>query len=307
MERQVLERHAKPFVTVIIPVYNDAERLELCLQALDGQTYPSDQYEIIVVDNASDESVAPIVEQHPKARLIFEAVRTQFAARNTAIAVAKGDLMAFSDSDCIPEPDWVENGVNCLLSVPNCGMVGGRVKLFAENPQHPTIAELYEMVTAFPMKRYIEQEHFAPTANMFTKREVFEKVGGFNATLVSGGDHEWGKRVHTGGFVQLYSHETVILHPARPSISELRRKALRVIRGLHDIYSGKKPPLSFRAVLREIRPPLYVMRQMFNAEELQEYSQWQRVRVGILAMYIKYLRNWEKRRLQIRDKLLGRI
>ena len=80
------------FVSVIIPVYNDAERLKKCLLALEKQTYPQAQYEVIVVDNASEENIKDVVSQFPQARLTFENSPGSYAARNQGISIAKGEL-----------------------------------------------------------------------------------------------------------------------------------------------------------------------------------------------------------------------
>src|ERR1044072_31217 len=102
------------FVSVIVPVWNDAARLDACLRALDMQTYPCELYEIVVVDNDSDEAVGPVVESHGRARLVHEARPGSYAARNTGLAHARGEILAFTDADCLPVEDWIERGVERL-------------------------------------------------------------------------------------------------------------------------------------------------------------------------------------------------
>ena len=110
----------KHFVSVIIPVYNDSARVKICLEALEKQTYPQNLYEVIVVDNASDEypAIKDVVCQFSQAIAAYESRPGSYAARNKGISLAKGDIIAFTDADCIPAKNWIEKGVANLLSVP---------------------------------------------------------------------------------------------------------------------------------------------------------------------------------------------
>src|SRR5262245_46024865 len=100
-----------PFVSVIIPVYNNPDGLRRCLHALEAQTYPKSRYEIIVVDNGSDTPPADMVRAFDRVTLLEEAVPSSYAARNRGLAQARGEVIAFTDSDCIPAPDWLAHGV----------------------------------------------------------------------------------------------------------------------------------------------------------------------------------------------------
>lgn len=184
-----------PFVSVIIPHYNDPKRLALCLEALAKQSYPVERFEVIVVDNASTEDISDVIQKHPTVRFASEKQKGSYAARNLGLKIAKGDVLAFTDSDCIPAVDWLEKGVECLASDPQIGLVAGAIQIFFENPTRPTPAELYEALVAFPQQDNVELRRFGATANVLTRRNVFEKVGPFRNDVQSGGDFEWGQRV----------------------------------------------------------------------------------------------------------------
>jgi glycosyltransferase involved in cell wall biosynthesis len=230
----------KHFVSVIVPVFNDCERLKLCLKALQNQTYPKDSYEIIVVDNDSEEDIKSVVREFSQAHIAYESKPGSYAARNKGISLAKGEIIAFTDSDCIPAPDWLEKGVTNIVSVPNCGLVAGKIELFFKDPDQPTAVELYESITAFPQKKYVEKLRFGATANIFTFRSVIDTVGLFNAALKSSGDMEWGKRVFSANYKQVYVDDTVVVHPARASFSEMRNKIVRIVHGKFDLLDEKK-------------------------------------------------------------------
>src|SRR4051794_296822 len=91
----------KPFVSIIIPVYNDGERLRTCLTALSKQTYPAERFEVLVIDNGSKVSPGPIVADFPFAKLSIETRPGSYCARNNGLALAKGEMFAFTDADCV--------------------------------------------------------------------------------------------------------------------------------------------------------------------------------------------------------------
>lgn len=94
-----------PFVSVVIPVFNDAERLEMCLRALEDQTYPADRYEVILVDNGSDASMEGLAAGFAGTRVAYEDRPGSYAARNKGVSLARGEVVAFTDSDCVPYRD----------------------------------------------------------------------------------------------------------------------------------------------------------------------------------------------------------
>jgi len=106
-----------PFVSVIIPVYNDPIRLRTCLQALEEQTYPKSMYAVIVVDNGSDESIEPIVAEFSQMKTSYEPHPRSYAARNKSLSPARGEVIAFTDSDCIPAPDWIETLCSDIIDI----------------------------------------------------------------------------------------------------------------------------------------------------------------------------------------------
>src|SRR5262245_5241730 len=132
-------------VSVIIPVYNDIARLAVCLDALAQQSYPADRLEIIVVDNGSTPPVAQaLAQQYPRVTFAHEPTPGSYAARNRGIQLATGTVIAFTDSDCIPSPDWIESGAAALSGTPHCGLAAGRIDMFYVNPERPSAVELYE-------------------------------------------------------------------------------------------------------------------------------------------------------------------
>ena len=241
------------FVSVIIPVFNDTQRLRECLTALSCQTYPQDLFEVIVVDNNSDESIDAVVAEFEHFIYAYEAKQSSYAARNKGIAIAKGEILAFTDSDCTPCEQWLESGVNSL-HLGQADLAGGRVT-FSFSPQR-TAAELFDSITSLQVKKNIENRQLTVTANLFTDRRVFDAIGYFDSSIKSGGDFKWTKKATDSGFKLIYSPEAEIHHPTR-NFRSLVKKGYRVGAGQLDLQLDQNVALwaVIRHTLRQILPP----------------------------------------------------
>jgi glycosyltransferase involved in cell wall biosynthesis len=302
----------KKFVSVIIPVYNDSDRLKFCLQALARQTYPKHLYEAIVVDNGSDENqkIEAVVEQFDRASIAFENIPSSYAARNKGISLAKGEIIAFTDSDCIPADDWLERGVANLLNSSDRSIVGGKVEFFFQNPDRPNTIELYESLTAIPQQYFVEIDKFAATANLFTYKNVFDRVGYFNETLKSSGDREWGMRLSSSGDRIIYAEDTCIRHPARYSYRQLHQKIIRLAGGFYDLGKltmkrGYRLSELIQDLSQELKPPIttiyYILagKRLWFWQKLDTPNIWQRIKIVFVIFLVKFDCAWQKIKLYL--------
>jgi glycosyltransferase involved in cell wall biosynthesis len=251
-------RALSPSVSVIVPVKDDP-RLWACLEALIGQTYPGGQVEIIVVDNASAALPSGRALRHPRVTLLRELRPGSYAARNTGVAHARGEILAFTDSDCLPDPTWLERAVSRLGQ--DADIVAGEIAVFAADPARPTPIEAYEVVKGFPQRRYATESGWAATANLITTRAVFDAVGPFDERLTSGGDADWGSRATRNGLRLRYDEAVRVRHPARVTFAEYFAKLVRVHRGAHDraMLEGRTSPVRLKA--RSLVLPLGAFRR----------------------------------------------
>lgn len=227
-----------PHISVIVPVYNDVTRLALCLSALAVQDYGGD-FNVIVADNASTEDVHNALPPgDSRFSVIRELQAGSYAARNTAARIADGDVLAFTDADCLPHPSWLSAAVKALNQSDRvANVVGGAVNIVYRKETGPTTGpELYEASEGFDQEQFIRTAHFAATANLIVPRKIFDEVGEFDATLKSGGDLQWGQRLHAKGFAIQYSAAATIDHPSRPAWSELTLKTIRIAHGHADLF-----------------------------------------------------------------------
>ncbi len=252
-----LQNPGEPFVSVIIPVLTNADGLRRCLKPLNQQSYAKDKYEILVVDNGSTDNIDDVVNAFSQAKLLSEVYPSQAAARNTGLLAAKGEIVALTDSDCIPALNWIENGIGKLVHAPECDYVGGKISIFFRDPHKPTACELYESLFAFPQEKYIREIRYSTTANLFARMSVFNDVGLFNPASYTGSDEEWGKKVYARGYKQFYAENAEIRHPARRSWKQLSSKQARIRVARYKKSLQKKPLTTiWRRFLWVIKSPL---------------------------------------------------
>ena len=222
-----------PFVSVIVPAYNDTENLALCLGALAEQTHPADGLEVVVVDNGSTEDVRSLVARYPGFRYEFEDRVGSYAARNKGIEASKGEILAFTDSDCRPRPDWIEAGVRALAAPQGYDAVGGRIRMVAPEDERLTAFDLHDLVWGMPQRIYIERFGLSATGNLFVRREAFDAAGSFDPQFRSCGDCEWCFRATAGGLRLGYAPDAEVLHPTRSSAVSFVRRRRRITGGYH--------------------------------------------------------------------------
>ena len=128
----------------------------------------------------------------------------------------------------VPE-NWLESPLDTFQST-NADYMGCNVEL--TRPENPSLAARYDYHTGFPIEQYLTHQQVAPTCCLVVRRAVFEDVGLFDPRLVSGGDKEFGNRVHDAGYTQQFAVDVKMYHPTRNSLNALIAKDLRVGRGL---------------------------------------------------------------------------
>jgi GT2 family glycosyltransferase len=172
-----------PFASIIVPTFRRPEALTSCLEALRRLDYPSDRFEILVVDDGSPEPVAiPPGPAQPPVRLIRQENRGPAVARNRAAAEAVGDILAFTDDDCRPRRGWLRALTLALVEHPNA-LVGGRThNALAMNPW----AEASQSLVGFLYDSFETCRDLRPfyTSNNFAgRRDVFTALGGFDESF----------------------------------------------------------------------------------------------------------------------------
>lgn len=192
----------KPKVSVIIPAFNEAKSIRICLKALKKQKF-SYPYEIIVVDNNSTDKTAQIVKTM-KIKVLKEKNPGPGSARNAGAKIARGQILAFIDADSVAPPNWLNDIYNAFSSEPDLAALVGTYRFHSQSKYR------FLPFLIFPLGEILNKlitGYFSfHGANFAIKRKVFTTVGGFDANFFSCEDAELAKRVSRIGKIG-YLHE----------------------------------------------------------------------------------------------------
>ena len=167
-----------PRVSVVISVHNRALMLLDCLKGLAAQSLGRDAFEVVIVDNCSTEDLSPTFAQGRALGLDLHVARTAqdhgpAPARNLGVQMARGAVIAFTDSDCRPTPHWLAHALP-RFDDPAIAFVGG--------PVLPKPEQTFTLTSRATFVTQVEHPSF-PTANLLMRRDVFLAHGGFDTTL----------------------------------------------------------------------------------------------------------------------------
>jgi GT2 family glycosyltransferase len=230
-----------PFVTVVIPTWNRKRLLEAALESLLDQDYPHDRYEIVVVDDGSTDGTAELVFRSmarpdpPRVRLISQQRRGVDAARNRGVAVAAGALIAFLDNDEVAPARWLSSLVGAAHRYPDVDCFGGPYRLRLEGRMLRVCPSCLPLegntVDRGDDERLVD---WVDGGNMMIRPLAFERVGGFDESMLHYGAIEWMHRfVRAGGRI-VYLPRAWIVHRRTAEMLRLRnrlRKAFENGRG----------------------------------------------------------------------------
>jgi len=227
-----------PFVSVIVCSYNGGPTLASCLDSLGKLNYP--EYEVLLVDDGSTDDTSYIAAQFPWVRYIHQSNQGLSHARNTGAATAKGEVFAYTDSDCMVDPDWLYYLIGTLVSGDYAGVGGPNVTPPAKNwiqacvaaaPGGPSHVLLTDVVA----------EHI-PGCNMAFYRWAFEGVGGFDTEYRKAGDDvDFCWRIQQAGWVISFSPTAIVWHH--------RRFTLRAFFRQQDGYGEAESLLRFKHLI----------------------------------------------------------
>ena len=210
-----MKRQEEPLVSVVVCAYNEEKLLHTCLQSLALQIYPNDRFEIIVVDDESEDRTFAIAEDFvdglaigsPGVRVIRIRHGGLSIARNSGIQLSKGEIIAFIDGDAVADRCWLVELVRPLVN--GADYVGGGIKVFNSDSW-----------VAMLLQRTRHRQFFGPQifndqfigCNMAFRKEVFDTVGGFNENFVARGDESSLRERIRARFHYAGAPDAVVLH-----------------------------------------------------------------------------------------------
>ncbi len=208
-----------PSVSVVIPTRNRAPYLRDLLNALSVQVYPSDRLEVLVIDNSSSDDTREVVRESAaiapySLRYLRKDDDGPAASRNRGAEMATGDVLAFTDSDCIPSPNWIRLAVAHLR--PGVGVVCGPVRPLPIGPDDPFFLHQIHAIE--------REDGLYATANVFYLRAAFLSLGGFQEDMrtyswgqpVGGDDTELAWRIKRASYQSAFADDAFVYHQATP-------------------------------------------------------------------------------------------
>lgn len=197
-----------PFVSVVVPAYNAEKTISLALNAILDQTYKN--MEIIVVDDGSTDTTASLAQEFLPIRYIYQKNAGPAAARNTGANEAKGEILFFTDSDCIPYHDWLEKAIK-HFDDPHVGVVAGSYGI--ANRESLLARCIYKEILFRHARMPIYPKSFG-SYNFGIRKKVFEEVGGFHTGYrhASGEDNDLSYKVLKVGYKIYFEKNALVKH-----------------------------------------------------------------------------------------------
>ncbi|MFW5980983.1 MAG: glycosyltransferase [bacterium] len=276
-------------ISVIIPVYNAEEFLPSLFESIKIQNLDKNLFEVLFVDNSSIDSshmiIQEFIENNKEYQLKYfhySKKASSYAARNYGVKRAVGEILAFTDSDCIPENDWLENIYNELKDNTDI-IISGKVELFLDDKEN--IWENFDKTVHMRNDIRVQKNQVA-TANMAVRKDIFLELG-FFSEVKSGGDFAWAENAVQLNKEIVYKENITVLHPSRKEFTEIEKKMKRLAFGEGQLYKEKDRGLVrgiLKGVLRLIYLPkhIYISRNMYSNVGLAGVTKF-----NILYFYLK--------------------
>lgn len=226
-------------VSIIVPVHNGEKHIKECIDSLLSIDYPKEHLEIIVVDNNSTDNTASIVKKYPVIYL-FEKKIGSYNARNNGIKNSRGDIVAFTDVDCVVHKNWIKYLVKIFEKDEKIGGVGGNiVSMGSEN-----------LVSRYTdEKKFFSQESntsgnrpFIITANAAYRRNVLIQAGLFDEKFYSSADVDISWRIKNLGYKIKYEPKAIVYHKHRETLRGLFKQFFKYGSALAPLYEKHNLP-----------------------------------------------------------------
>jgi succinoglycan biosynthesis protein ExoA len=223
----------EPFVSVVIPVYNEERHITACLDSVLAQDYPPDRYEVIVADGGSTDRTRDIVSviamAHPNVRLIDNPTRMQAAGLNLAIGASRGEFIARQDGHAEWSPHHLRRSIDLLIAT-GADNVGGQAEGIGQGVTGRAIACAMRSPFGVGGARFRYSTRVEDVATVFPgtfRRTAFERVGLFDEAYPPHEDYELNHRIRASGGRVLYSPDIPTRYHVRGSTVALARQYFR--------------------------------------------------------------------------------
>jgi len=224
----------RPLFSVVIPAYNSVASLKRCLEGLAALRYPRERFEVIVSDDGSPAPLAPVAAPFTdrlRLRVVTHPNSGPGAARNRGAQVAEGTYLVFTDSDCIPCPDWLEMLARRFAWSPHHLICGGIVNALPRNP----FSAATQLVVTFAHEYHARRpdgERVFNSSNIAMPADRFRQLGGFDESLRTAEDYDLCHRWQQAGYGVTYEPAARVYHAHELTFASFWRQHFSYGRGL---------------------------------------------------------------------------
>lgn len=246
-----------PFFSIIVPTYDRHEALTACVRAIRQLDYPQNRFEVIIVDDGSPVPVKAY-SYHFQDDLTIRVLRQSNAgpasARNMGAQQARGDILAFTDDDCIPATRWLRELAQSANEAPT-GLVGGRTVNGLDHNLYSTASQMIvDEAYAYFLSRDSDLRFFASN-NMAVSAKFFQESGGFDSSFRTSEDRDFCDRWIRRGHPLVYAPNALVYHHHHLTLMAFCRQHFHYGRGAHRFHRARaqrsrsrlKPDLQFYA------------------------------------------------------------
>lgn len=253
------------FLSVIIPTYCRLQQLDACLGKLAEQTYPRDQFQVIVVDDGGTHPLDALVKGY-KQKLDITLIRQQNSgpavARNKGAAVARGVLLVFTDDDCLPDVRWLEAFAKRHRQAPQALLGGTVVNHFVENTWAVTSQVILDSSYEF-FNRDPDDARFFASCNIALPASGYRDMGGFSpAFRTASEDRELCDRWKWQGNHLLSVPEAVVEHAKELQLGSFVRQHFSYGCGAFQYHRERAQRGSLRFSREVLRYPVFYLNQL---------------------------------------------
>jgi mycofactocin glycosyltransferase len=215
-----------PSVSIIIPVRNRPEEIRACLASIAKLNYPSQKIEIIVVDDCSSDTTPAVIREFPVPLLALKKHRQASFCRNVAARHAKNEILAFIDSDCEADPDWLLD-LTPAFREETVAAVGGMIDSFYtinQLDQYEKVQSSLLISSWYKRSGELDRFFYVPSCNFLIRRDCFKELGGFKKDLHVGEDVDLCWRIQNTGLQVEFRPVGTIFHKHRNRVRAFCRR-----------------------------------------------------------------------------------
>lgn len=232
-----------PFVSIIIPVRNVGKIIGQCLESLKNLNYPKDKYEVIIADSESSDNTPSIVKKYGVI-LVSTTKRSVCAGRNEGFKAARGEIVAFSDADCLMDKDWIKNSIKYFQDTAIGGVGGPNITPANDTAFAKAVGFIFDQAIFSAgsvhgrILNKIKEVKSIPGCNVIYRQKALAKVFPIDESIFEAEDYATNHQIRHLGYKLLYTPDTIVWHYRRPTPRKFFKQIYRYAIG--RLIIGKK-------------------------------------------------------------------